>query len=539
MGEEFSLEDVLIILQRRFLYFLIPVLCIAPLAVIAVMLLPAKYTATGTILVESQQIPTELVRSTTNTYAQERIEVIRQQVMTRDRLLEVADKYSLFPNTQGLSETDRTNIMRDKFDIDLITTRSNRGPRRDGTIAFTISYTDESPDHAYLVANEFVTLFQSEDIKRQLLGASNTTEFFEREATRLRNAVAELEERIAEYKSQNGNALPEHLSMHLDMLERATRELSDTEASMGALEEELRFLESQLLAGGGDSTLEAELARLQSELARLRGIYHDKHPSIQALISEIAGLRRQMAPSPTIVRLRSALTRAEQGLEAAKSAEPADLEAITAAEQNVIDVREELSDALTAEARRGSSDPQSAQLEGRMAVINNRLRSLADQREKLRTDIVSLQDRVAKTPEVERGLSALSRDHENLFREYQEVLAKQQDAQLAENLVEGQQAEKFTVLEPPARPEYPSSPDRPRLILVGLLGAFGIGGAIGLGIELISATIRGRNHLTNIIGGHPIAVIPYIQTENERRISFSLPFFGNRNRFARPAPEAS
>jgi len=50
MGDEFSLEDALIILQRRFLYFLIPVLVIAPIGVLTVMLLPAKYTAKGTIL---------------------------------------------------------------------------------------------------------------------------------------------------------------------------------------------------------------------------------------------------------------------------------------------------------------------------------------------------------------------------------------------------------------------------------------------------------------------------------------------------------
>ena len=45
MGEDFTLEDVLIVLQRRFLYFLIPAVIIAPLGILTVMLLPAKYTA--------------------------------------------------------------------------------------------------------------------------------------------------------------------------------------------------------------------------------------------------------------------------------------------------------------------------------------------------------------------------------------------------------------------------------------------------------------------------------------------------------------
>lgn len=91
MGDEFTLEDAIIIFKRRILFFLIPALVIAPIGVIGVMLLPAKYTAQGTILVESQQIPTDFVRSTINAYAQERIQTIRQRVMTRNRLLEVAD----------------------------------------------------------------------------------------------------------------------------------------------------------------------------------------------------------------------------------------------------------------------------------------------------------------------------------------------------------------------------------------------------------------------------------------------------------------
>ena len=220
MGDEFSIEDAIIILKRRFFYFLIPVLIIAPLGILTVMLLPAKYTAQGTILVESQQIPTELIRSTINAYAQERIQTIRQRVMTRNRLLEVAEKYSLFPRSLGLSETERVKLMRERLDVSLITSDFNRNAARDGTIAFTVAYTDRDDNKAFQVANEFMTLFLSEDVRSRTTGASNTTEFFEREATRLRDSVATIEERISEYKTSNANSLPEHLNMHLDMLER-------------------------------------------------------------------------------------------------------------------------------------------------------------------------------------------------------------------------------------------------------------------------------------------------------------------------------
>lgn len=538
MGDEFSIEDALIILRRRFFYFLIPALAIAPLGVMAVMLLPAKYTAQGTILVESQQIPTELVRSTINTYAQERIQTIRQRVMTRNRLLEVADDFNLFPKSMGLSESERVGLMRDGLDVQLITSNSSRNANRDGTIAFKVSYTDRDPDKAYLVANRFMTLFLDEDVRARTAGASNTTEFFVQEASRLRNAVATIEERISQYKMANADALPELLNMHLDMLERARRDLNAALTSVSQLEEEQRFLETQLISGSNtDNSLANEVARLEAELARLRAIYHDNYPEVTAKRDEIASIKRQMAPSQEIVRLRNALAGAENTLTKAERAQPSDPAAIQQAEKDVEAARVALSDKISEESRKGYSDITGVQLEGRIAVINNRIRMLNKQIEATQLEIASLEQRVAKTPEVERGLSALTRDYQNIFREYQDVLSKQQDAQLAENLEENRQAEKFSILEPALRPDNPSSPDRPKLILGALFAALAIGAAAAFSAELVFSTIRGRSHLSQLIGGHPIAVIPYIRSENDHR--FGLPLMGARNRIPGQVPETA
>ena len=84
----------------------IAVLIFVIAAVVAVAL-PPLYQSKATILVESQQIPSDLVRSTVTGYAEERIEVLRQQVMTRDNLLDIINKYGLFKASGGqLSPTD-------------------------------------------------------------------------------------------------------------------------------------------------------------------------------------------------------------------------------------------------------------------------------------------------------------------------------------------------------------------------------------------------------------------------------------------------
>lgn len=523
MGEEFSVEDLIIILQRRFFYFVIPAVATIILGVAGVMLLPSKYTAQGTILVESQQIPTELVRSTITAYAQERIQTIRQRVMTRNQMLEVAKKFSLFSNASGLSESERVGIMRNNLKVNMITASGRSGANRDGTIAFTVSYTDPDRNKAYLTANEFMTLFLSEDVRTRTAGASNTTEFFIREAARLRDSVADLEERISEYKSQNADALPEHLNMHLDMLERVTRDYNNSQATIAQLEEEKRFLETQLISGASaENGLDQLLARLEAELAQLRATFNDNYPAVKAKRDEIAAIKRQMAPSAEIQRLRSDLGAAEAALTALERTDEPDVELVLQAEQNVEAARLALSDKITEESRRGTSDIAGVQLEGRLAIIDNRIRMAMRQADSSQEKIQEYQQRVAATPEIERGLAALTRDHENLFREYQDVLNKQQDAQLAENLEENQQAEKFSILEPALMPDAPSSPQRGKLLAMVLFAALGVGGAIALGVEMMLQTVRGRNHLTNIVESHPIAVIPYIHGVDEKR--FALPF---------------
>ena len=84
------------LVQRRWLYFIIPFVIIASGGVAVAKLWPAVYLSEGKILVESQQIPTELARPTVTSQAQERIQVIEQRTMTRDNLVAIADKFDLF-----------------------------------------------------------------------------------------------------------------------------------------------------------------------------------------------------------------------------------------------------------------------------------------------------------------------------------------------------------------------------------------------------------------------------------------------------------
>ncbi|MBI1393210.1 MAG: hypothetical protein GC152_10770 [Alphaproteobacteria bacterium] len=520
-SDEFQLEDILIIIRRRILFFLIPVIVLTPIGLIAVMLLPPQYMAQGTILVESQQIPEEFVPSTINSYAQERIQVIRQRVMTRERLLSVAAKYKLYDDRPDMSGSEKVADMRAHLGVRLISVNpGNRYRQQDGTIAFEIFYSDRSPQKAYLVANEFMTLFLTEDVRTRKEGASDTTEFFDQEARRMRAAVDELETRISAFREANSDALPEHLDLRTRTLDRKTQELSDAEDQLALLDEERRALESQLSSYISGSNLgptgpAQELAKLKSQLATLRAEKTEAHPDVAAIRTQIAALERQAGPSAKIVELRAALEEQDAKIAAALAAEDVDL--VAELRTKAIRFRQELGQQLIKEASSGSGDFVVAQMQSRLEIIASRYESTIAEIAELQDEIETLQDQIARTPDVARGLGVLVRDQANLEKQYQLTQGKRQQAITAENLEDGQKAEKFSILEPAVPPETPSSPDRLKLSILAVFVAFGAGGACAGAAEIIGGTLRGKSHLATITDEQPIAVIPYIPAEGERR----------------------
>lgn len=527
MNEDYSLEDILIVLRRRLIYFIVPILIIVPIGLAIIMLLPPMYEAQGKILVESQEIPETLVASNINSYAEERIQTIRQRVTTRNRLLEIADKYDLFPRELGVSQSERVRRMRQAFDITMISSsqQNRRRNQPDTTIAFTVEYRDKSPDKAFQVANEFMTLILSEDVRARAEGASTATAFFTQESQRLASAIDRLEDQIADYKAKNSDALPENLDLHRQTLVRAEEDLTRVNAAVLQVEDEIISLQNQIatyLAGaGGTAGPGQEILKLKTQLAALRADKTEAHPDVVAMRQQIASLERQLAPSSAIQTLRRDLAALDQELRAARAATPVDETLVEEIRAKAVEAREKLSAQVAREASAGSADLMLTQLQGRMDMASSRLAALGDQSDALRKTIADMRDRISRTPLIERGLSALTRDTQNLQNEYQALRDKQATAQLSENLEDDQKAERFSILESAQRPETPSSPKRGQLAILLVFGSLVVGAIVVFAAEMILQTLRGRAHLLSIADEAPIAVIPYFKADNEPR--YKLP----------------
>src|SRR6185437_16313441 len=72
------------VLKRRLFHFVIPFLLVFSVGAMITAIWPARWLSQGTILVQSQEIPSDLVRPTIAALANDRIQIIEQRVLTRD-----------------------------------------------------------------------------------------------------------------------------------------------------------------------------------------------------------------------------------------------------------------------------------------------------------------------------------------------------------------------------------------------------------------------------------------------------------------------
>jgi uncharacterized protein involved in exopolysaccharide biosynthesis len=248
------------LLKRRWAYFLIPFVLISCAGIAAAWLWPATYLSEGKILVQSQQIPTELVRPTVTSAAQERIQMIQQRTMTRDNLMAIVEKFQLFPDKRSLmSVSELVELMKKNTSITPVDVGLDfkQRTRDNPTIVFSVGFEYGDAATAARVANELMTQILNEDLHDRTTRATDTTKFLTREVQKLQADNTALDSKIAQLKLSQGK--PDAPGA----LDRPTTALGD----------------------------------LKAELARLSGLYSGRHPVVQSLKRQVEALEQSLSSS--------------------------------------------------------------------------------------------------------------------------------------------------------------------------------------------------------------------------------------------------
>lgn len=522
-----NLQDYLAAFKRRRAQIAAIFVVIFGIGAIIALAWPPTYRSAATILIEEQQIPAELVQSTVTSYASQRIQTISQRVMTRNNLMDIITKFTLYQNERKRETTEEIlGRMRDDIALDMISAEvvdPRTGRPTAATIAFSLAFQGENPEQVQKVANELTTLYLQENIKTRASKAQETLTFLSDEARRLNQQIADLEKKMAEFKAANAGSLPELQQLLREQINRAERDISDTDTAIRSLQDRQFYLQGQLgqldpYGADVQTSPGARLKALRTEYATAVARYSADHPDVLRLKREIESMERETGQ----VNTRDALLDQVATL---KTELASKRERYSAEHPDVVSLQRQI-EALEADAAsapsgtggdtlRSPDNPAYVTLQAQLNSTDNEIQALRTKRANLEKSLTGYEQRLTAMPQVESEFRTLARDLENATTKYQEIKSKQMQAQVAQQLETESKGERFTLIDPPVMPEQPIKPNRPAIFFLSLVLALGAGLGYAALAESIDTTVRGAKGVLATLQVAPLAVIPYLATDSE------------------------
>jgi polysaccharide chain length determinant protein (PEP-CTERM system associated) len=477
---------ILDILRRRRLLAFATFSAVLAAAVSFAVYLPNIYQGQALVLIE-RPVDENIVRAADSAPGEleSRLHIIKQEILSRDRALELINRFHLYPKLMRSGSVD-DGLNQLRSDVEVNPSGPEQVSGKVKTVSFTLKYTGDSAKTAADVTNAIASFYVQQNDSMRSLSAMGTLQFMRQQ---LGDAKAQLDRQdaaISQYTSRYTGQLPQQVGINLATLERMNTQLRlNGEQQLRLIEQREKLVEGLqdpstiARAENPDATPEMldrlkQIDKMKADLAQLQTRVTSKHPDVLRLQEQIADLEQQQKQDEAALdKKRAALAAAA----AAKGQAEADAQA----------------------PRRQTIDSLDAQLA-----------KLREEEQVLRSTIASFEQRLQGAPEREQEYALITRDRQVAKDLYDSMLKRYDEAQLAASLETDRQGERFRVLESALPPEGPTGPNRIRLILMGLLLAVAAGVAIALTAEQFDASFHGVDEVREFTSVPVLVSIPPI-----------------------------
>ncbi len=476
-----TIGDYIGIVKRRKWALLIPIFVVFVIAVVAAIWLPRTYRSSSTILIEEQEIPRDFVISTVTGFADQRLQLINQRIMSTSRLLEIINRFNLYADLRARMTVEeivtimRKDIKFETISADILDTRSTTPSK--ATIAFTVAYDGKNPQVVQQVDSILASLYLEENLKTREQQTAGASRFLVEESETLQKELAELDSRIAAFKAKNVDALPELQQVNYQGLDRIEADLHQLTEELKTLQEKEGYFQTQLASVPTESSDQDRnlLKDLRAKLVQLESRYSDKYPDVLKTKQDIAELEKRTAASDPDTPKKSLTS-------------------------------------VTDQANNASYVTLASQLSGVQSDIESVKRQITETQRRRQEYI----RRTEAGPRVEETYKTLMVQRNNSQAKYDELMKRVMEARVAQGLEKEQMGERFTLIDPARLPEKPVKPNVPAILLIGLF--LGIGSGVGtLSLrEYNDQSVQNSAQLGYATDHFVLGSIPLIITEGDR-----------------------
>lgn len=461
-----SIGEFAAVVRRRKYWILIPFVVVSALGIFIGKLIPHSYQSTTTIMVVPQKVATEFVKPTTSD-VEDRLNRIGLEVLNGNGFDGIIRDLNLYPELrQKKTMPQVVAAMRKDITVNVAPDSTDE---RGNVGAFTISYVGTTPEKTQEATRRIADLFVSVNTQERHERAQGTDAFLQAQVQQAQQQLAQEQEKIQAFKNAHLGSLPEQAQANMSLIAQYQSNMQANSSAIDQANQQRIYLESVLnVAPSGTSgataapaalsPLQVELAEKESELHADMMKYTPEHPDVIRLQHEIVVLKAQIRQAP------------KSGSSAAYTAVPS-----------------------------ATGPSQTDMLRGQLAGLNAEIKARTARQHELEQKIEQLQGSMTTVPAVQTEFSSLDSQYQEMQKNYNALLEKQQEAKMAAQLDQRNDGEQYMVLQPANYPYAPYRPDpvlvRVGALLIGLLVGFVCGAVVELRDDTIHNATEAADYL--------------------------------------------
>jgi uncharacterized protein involved in exopolysaccharide biosynthesis len=456
MERTYTVEELFGAVKRRWKWMAVVAAAVFAIAAIVIARLPNEYRARAMVMVEPLQPHPDIVVPVISTSLEEKVKSVRAQVYARQIMSSVIEELNLYPATRQKEGMDAA--------VELLRLDTEVHPDGDNTFSITVRSQDAAI--AAKTANRLAEMVIEGNLQVRAGQVTRTRDVISQQLTQMRAELSKAERRVADFKAQHSDTLPELNEARMRERDQLSRQIELEQTWMKNAQQRIDLI--GVTPFGKDTEvgrLEEVVDTLRTRLGTARAALTPEHPDVQSTSRELGNAQ---------ARLEQARARAAAN----------DLE------------RRRMNEAMT---------------RGRKQIAE------------YGTRISQIDKLTAATPLTATQLSELERDADMLKVKVQSLISKKAEAEITADLEAKSAPNVFRVLESATAASLPASPNRPQALMLALLAAIALGCAIAVGQELSDRSMRSEEEAA-MLQLPVLATVPRLAALHGGRV-LALPAF--------------
>ncbi|WP_329743189.1 XrtA system polysaccharide chain length determinant [Dyella sp. A6] len=460
------LQNVLLEFRAAWRYrwhALIVAWCLMILGAALVFSLPNKYRANAQVYADTEALTNPLLRGVAvQPNVQERLKIITHTLLTRPNIQAVADNTGL--SSRATTPEAREQLLSSLGDAVQVNEAGTK-------YLYNISYTDPDRKMAEKVVQAFLQILMNDTLGANTAATDTAQNFLRQQVADYNHKLNDAESKLAAFQAANVGYIPSQGgSDYFSRLQTAETQLQSLQdqyetavASRDTAQQQMKAMESGPTSAGVDprtQQIDQQIAAYQQQLSKLLLSYTEQYPDVISTRRMIAELKKR----------RAALRQSASG----------------ASSMGVV-----------------SDNPVYQDMQKSLYATRLQIQTLAMKITLQKKRIADLKSQADRITGVQATMQKLTRNYQTIKKQYDQLLARLNTAQLSQDATQSGMNLKFKVVNPPDAPLRPVSPKRGLLLMLVFVLSLAVGGGFAYFLHKIKPVFVSLRGLKQI-SGYPV-----------------------------------